>query len=55
MDRATVLPSAVKERLKEHLKEFKDLHEQDIADGYGEVFLPDALSRKYPNAGKEWA
>lgn len=54
-DRATVLPSAVKERLKEHLKEVKGLHEQDIADGYGEVFLPDALSRKYPNAGKKWA
>lgn len=54
-DRATVLPSAVKERLKEHLKEVKALHEQDIADGYGEVFLADALSRKYPNAGKEWA
>jgi integrase len=33
----------------------KVLHEKDLAAGYGEVFLPDALSRKYPNAGKEWA
>ena len=54
-DRATVLPSAVKERLQKHLKVVKALHEQDLAKGYGEVILPDALSRKYPNAGKEWA
>jgi len=54
-DRATVLPAAVKEKLREHLKEVKTLYEQDIAKGHGEVFLPDALSRKYPNMGKEWA
>ncbi len=53
-DRSTVLPVAVKEKLQEHLKEVKTLHEQDMAKGYGEVFLPDALSRKYPNLGKEW-
>jgi integron integrase len=54
-DRATVLPAAIKERLKEHLKEIKTMHENDIKNGYGDVFLPDALSRKYPNAGKSWA
>ncbi|OIP60411.1 MAG: hypothetical protein AUK38_03630 [Nitrospirae bacterium CG2_30_41_42] len=54
-DRSTVLPAAVKEKLREHLKEIKALHEHDLTKGYGEVFFPDALSRKYPNMGKEWA
>ncbi|TAN37520.1 MAG: integron integrase [Nitrospirae bacterium] len=54
-DRSTVLPSAVKERLLEHLKGVKELHEKDLTAGYGEVQMPDALGRKYPNAGREWA
>lgn len=54
-DRSTVLPSAVKERLLEHLKGVKELHEKDLTAGYGEVQMPDALGRKYPHAGKEWA
>ncbi len=53
-DRSVMLPAAVKERLKEHLTNVKILHEKDLAAGHGEVFLPDALSRKYPNAAKEW-
>jgi integrase len=31
------------------------LHDQDLAGGYGETWLPFALSRKYPQAGREWA
>ncbi|MBW2561438.1 MAG: integron integrase [Deltaproteobacteria bacterium] len=54
-DRTTILPAMVKDQLKNHLIEVKNLHESDLAQGYGEVHLPDALSRKYPNAGKEWA
>ena len=54
-DRTTILPATVKEPLKNHLTEVKTLHENDLARGYGEVYLPDTLSRKYPNAGKEWA
>jgi integron integrase len=54
-DRTTVLPATVKEQLKNHLIEVKSLHDSDLARGHGEVHLPDALSRKYPNAGKEWA
>jgi integron integrase len=54
-DRSTVLPVAVKERLRTHLEKVKSLHESDLAKGFGEVFMPDALSRKYPNAAKEWA
>ncbi len=53
-DRSTMLPSAVKERLREHLASIKALHDKDIAARYGKVFLPDALARKYPNAAKEW-
>jgi len=52
-DRTTVLPQAVIEPLKEHLKSVKELHEQDLAKELGEVYLPQALDRKYPHAGKE--
>lgn len=54
-DRTTILPAAVKDHLKNHLAEVKKLHESDLSQGHGEVHLPDALGRKYPNAGKEWA
>jgi integron integrase len=54
-DRSTMLPSAVKKRLQKHLEDVKCLHEQDIAQGHGETYLPNALDRKYPNAGREWA
>jgi integron integrase len=54
-DRTTILPSAVKDQLRNHINEVKKLHENDLDRGHGEVHLPDALGRKYPNAGKEWA
>ncbi len=53
-DRTTILPKSIKEQLKLHLKKVKELHEKDIDAGYGEVYLPNALERKYPNAVKEW-
>jgi len=53
-DRTTILPQTVKNMLKLHLDEVKILHDKDLAGGYGEVYLPDALERKYPNAAKEW-
>ncbi len=40
--------------LKRHLAHVKNIHEKDLADGYGEVYLPNALQRKYPNAAREW-
>ncbi len=40
--------------LKRHLASVKNIHEKDLADGYGEVYLPHALQRKYPNAAGEW-
>lgn len=53
-DRTTVLPKTVREPLQKHLEEVKRLHEDDLARGNGDVFLPEALDRKYPTAGKEW-
>lgn len=50
-----MLPQSVVEPLREHLVKVWVLHRQDIADGFGEVYLPYALDRKYPNAGREWA
>jgi integron integrase len=53
-DRTTLLPKALFEPLQKHLARVKELHARDLAQGYGEVFLPDAIARKYPNASKEW-
>jgi site-specific recombinase XerD len=54
-DRSTILPGAVRETLQQHLTEVKALHDQDLAMGFGDVYLPDALGRKYPNASRNWA
>jgi integron integrase len=53
-DRQTVLPEALKEDLREHLEGVRELFEKDRNDNTEGVWLPDALDRKYPNAGKEW-
>ncbi len=53
-DRVVPLPQRYRERLQAHLHDAKQLHEADVQRGLGEVFLPEALSRKYPNAAKEW-
>lgn len=53
-DRSTILPETLREPLRLHLEKVKSLHTKDLSSGFGEVYLPDALERKYPNAGKEW-
>jgi integrase len=53
-DRVTMLPESVIEPLKAHLVRVKALHDKDLADGFGDVELPDAFSRKYPRAPYEW-
>lgn len=53
-DRATTLPSSLTEALKTHLERVRALHEADLAKGFGAVWLPGALARKYPNAPTEW-
>jgi integron integrase len=52
-DRVTVLPETLKEKLKHHLKKVEKLHNDDLRKGFGSVYLPYALDKKYPNAGKE--
>ena len=53
-DRVTMLPSSVKAELETHLERVKLLHQSDLKTGGGEVYLPDALARKYPQAAREW-
>ena len=54
-DRVTVLPEKLIGELDAHLLRVKTLHEQDLKDGLGCVFMPFALERKYPSACREWA
>jgi len=53
-DRRTVLPEVLKDDLIMHLGEIRSLYEQDRKNEIAGVWLPDALDKKYPNAGKEW-
>ncbi len=53
-DRLTMLPAALREPLRRHLAAVRALHEADLREGFGDVYLPDALARKYPAAGKWW-
>lgn len=53
-DRVTMLPIALIEPLNAHLKRVKALHEQDLQAGFGAVYLPYALSKKYPYAERDW-
>ena len=48
------MPESVTLQLRQHLEKVKKLHEEDLLSGHGEVYLPNALSRKYPNAEKQW-
>jgi len=54
-DRVTMLPARLLDPLRNHLVPVRRLHEQDVAAGQGEVYLPFALARKYPNAARNWA
>jgi integron integrase len=54
-DRRTILPRPLVEPLRQQLDGVKVLHEQDLREGFGDVYLPYALARKYPNAAREWA
>ena len=53
-DRVTMLPESLVAPLKQHLFDVRRLHNQDLEQGLGAVYLPDALERKYPNANREW-
>ena len=49
-----MLPVSLVQPLKQHLGRVKTLHDEDLANGYGEVFMPMALEKKYAGAGKSW-
>jgi len=53
-DRVTVLPESLVEELKVHLVRVRLMHEEDLREGFGRVYLPGALARKYPGAEREW-
>ena len=52
-DRVTLLPQSVELDLHKQFKKVKIIHEQDLEMGFGRTYLPFALDKKYPNAGKE--
>ncbi len=53
-DRVTMLPVSLVATLQAHLVKVRELHEGDIKQGFGAVYMPNALERKYPDAAKEW-
>jgi integron integrase len=53
-DRVTMLPVSLKEELRSHLHRVRELHERDLALGFGAVWLPKGLGVKLPGAAREW-
>lgn len=53
-DRTTLFPKSIQGEMKNQLERVKHLHEEDLSQGYGEVYLPAALGRKYQNAAREF-
>ncbi len=53
-DRVTILSESLITPLQDHLRIVRRAHEEDLAQGYGAVYLPYALERKYPNAERAW-
>jgi integron integrase len=52
-DRTTILPKNLQDELQKQVQAVKALHHKDFEEGFGEVYIPEALARKYPNAGRE--
>jgi len=53
-DRVTTFSATITPLLQNHLAKVQLLHNRDLSQGFGEVYLPYALARKYPNANREW-
>lgn len=53
-DRSTLFPEVLHNQVRFHIARAKALHDNDLLNGCGEVYLPGALARKYPNAAKTW-
>ncbi len=54
-ERKTMLPVSLAPALREHLENVRQRHQDDLAAGFGAVYLPGALERKLPGASREWA
>lgn len=52
-DRAVPLPASLVDQIRLQLQQCEITHQRDLANGFGEVYLPNAIERKYPNAAKE--
>jgi len=52
-DRTALLPDSIQQELKEQIDYVIALHKKDLEEGFGEIYIPEALSRKYSNASKE--
>jgi hypothetical protein len=50
-----MLPRVLCAVLRSHLEEARVLHDRDVAEGFGRVWMPDALRVKYPNASGAWS
>ncbi len=53
-DRTILFPKSIRDELRQHVEKVRQIHEQDLAQGFGDVYLPNALSKKYPNASREF-
>ena len=53
-DRTTLFPKSIQPDMRHQLEKVKRLHDEDLAQGYGGVYLPEALARKYPQAAQEF-
>ena len=52
-DRTTMLPQNLRDEMQTQIKAVKSLHHKDLEAGFGEVYIPEALARKYPHASRE--
>jgi len=53
-DHRTILPESLFNPLQEHLQYVRHIHREDLGNGFGSVYMPDALDRKFPYASREW-
>jgi integron integrase len=53
-DRVTMLPDSILAPLREHLQQIRVIHQKDLAAGFGSVYMPFGLDKKFPNAHKQW-
>ncbi len=53
-DRTVMLPAPVADRLQHHIEDVRRIHNRDLTNGFGDVYMPNALARKYPKAEKQF-